>query len=103
MGTGASRLCPKGDGGSKGGNKTIDADGAACPCLGSGKAILRWSGDSYSICGTRADGQLLLRKTSFPAKKEPPGQGALGWTATGRCEQTVTDSPLLPHAPQTAR
>lgn len=55
--------------------------------------------DSYSICGTRADGQLLLRKTSFPAKKEPPGQGAL-WldSHTGRCEQ---DSDRQPPSPPT--
>lgn len=98
-GHGASRLCPKGDGGSEGGDKATGADGAACGALALGRPPPGGREGSHSICGTRADGQLLLRETSFPAKKEPAGQGAL-WldSHTGRCEQ---DSDRQPPSPPT--
>lgn len=60
--------------------------------------------DSYSICRTRADGQPFLRKTSFPAKKERPGQGALWLDRHTQAGVSKTQTaPFSRNPPQTAR
>ena len=74
-----------------------DAHRAACPCLGSGKAIPGWEGGLLFYL-QNPGGWAAVPAEDFISSQEGTsraGSPLAGQTHTGRCEQD-SDSPLLP-------
>lgn len=96
----SSPLCPKGDGGSKGGNKTTDADGAVG---GLALALGRPSpGGRRTLFYLRnPGGWAAAPKEDFISSQEGTSRAGSPWldSHTGRCEQDSDRQPPFSPTP----